>query len=93
MCIYYQNTFSLKNNENFQNTEKRGCFSQLQNPKVKSYRDSPQSHSKWDPVEGQGSWPLQAWGAQHLEGPGLRAGSAGVGTPQQGLLEELQDPR
>ena len=73
--------------------EKRGCFSQLQNPKVKIYREFPQSHSKWDPVEGQGSWPPQAWGARHLEGPGLRAGSAGVGTPQQGLLEGLQDPR
>ena len=53
MCIYYQNTFSLRNNENFQNTKKQDCFGQLQNPKVKIYREFPQSHSKWKGPSGR----------------------------------------
>lgn len=56
------------------------------------FTENSQSHSKWDPVEGRGSWPLQAWGAQHLEGPGLRAGSAGVGTPQEGCWRGYKTP-
>ena len=47
MYIYYQNTFSLKNNENFQNTVKRGCFSQLQNPKVPLQSLVLPTHAGW----------------------------------------------